>query len=219
MLFYLQCTGSNKISSYLPSIPAGGFKLLINNDAKTTSSSKVTLSLTAGSNTKNMAISNFPDFKDAGQEPYQATKTWNICQGRTTCPSGQYTVYTKFYTQYGQPSQTVQTTITYNGTGTGTKTSTTTQTQTINQPVSQSTGAFTQSLRYGLKNNDVVLLQDTLKNLGFFPQSVKSSGKFGLITLKAVEDFQVQYNIAKPGDIGYGYVGPKTRQKLNQLNQ
>ena len=40
---------------------------------------------------------------------------------------------------------------------------------------------------------------------------------FGALTLKAVQKFQVKYGIAKPGDPGYGYVGPKTRAKLNEL--
>jgi peptidoglycan hydrolase-like protein with peptidoglycan-binding domain len=61
------------------------------------------------------------------------------------------------------------------------------------------------------------LLQDTLKKLGFFPQSIASNSNFGPATLKAVKAFQVYYNIAKLGDTGYGIVGPKTRQLLNQL--
>ena len=40
---------------------------------------------------------------------------------------------------------------------------------------------------------------------------------FGSLTEKAVQKFQTKYNIAKSGDSGYGYVGPKTRAKLNEL--
>jgi peptidoglycan hydrolase-like protein with peptidoglycan-binding domain len=76
---------------------------------------------------------------------------------------------------------------------------------------------FAQPLGYGSNNQQVVLLQNTLKNLGFFPKSIGSNGNFGPITLKAVQDFQVYYNIAQSGVAGYGQVGPKTRQELNQL--
>lgn len=37
---------------------------------------------------------------------------------------------------------------------------------------------------------------------------------FGNLTMLAVEKFQVKYGIAKAGDPGYGFVGPKTRAKL-----
>lgn len=37
---------------------------------------------------------------------------------------------------------------------------------------------------------------------------------FGSLTESAVQRFQVKYGIAAPGDSGYGWVGPKTRAKL-----
>ena len=76
---------------------------------------------------------------------------------------------------------------------------------------------FTQALAVGSSGSQVILLQDTLKKLGFLSKSIVSNGYFGPATLKAVQDFQVYYNIAKLGVVGYGQVGPKTRQKLNQL--
>jgi len=90
------------------------------------------------------------------------------------------------------------------------------QVQPGNQP-SNVSNVFTQPLSFGSNGPQVTLLQDTLKKLGFFPQSVASNGNFGPTTLKAVQDFQIYYNIAKPGDVGYGQVGPNTRRKLNQL--
>ncbi|MDP2741204.1 MAG: hypothetical protein Q8O66_00755 [bacterium] len=111
--------GLPPVAYQAPISPIGGFKILINPsspagssglsaNAGTTNSPTVTLSLTAGTDIKNMAISNFSDFRDASQESYQPTKQWDLCQQRTTCPAGQYTVYAKFYTQYGQVSETVQ---------------------------------------------------------------------------------------------------------------
>jgi len=88
------------------------------------------------------------------------------------------------------------------------------------QPNSQQSNVsnvFTQLLVYGSNGGQVVLLQDTLKKLGFFPQSIKSNGNFGPATLKAVQAFQIYYKITKPGIIGYGQVGPNTRRVLNQL--
>jgi peptidoglycan hydrolase-like protein with peptidoglycan-binding domain len=41
---------------------------------------------------------------------------------------------------------------------------------------------------------------------------------FGALTEKAIQRFQVKYGIAGPGDAGYGYVGLKTRTKLNELS-
>jgi hypothetical protein len=76
---------------------------------------------------------------------------------------------------------------------------------------------FTMALQYGSRNDQVVLLQDLLKRLGLFPAETVSNGKFGPATLKAVQTFQVEYNIAAPGAPGYGYVGPKTRVILNEL--
>lgn len=40
---------------------------------------------------------------------------------------------------------------------------------------------------------------------------------FGRLTEAAVKKFQEKYGIAKAGDAGYGYVGPKTRAKLEEV--
>jgi len=47
------------------------------------------------------------------------------------------------------------------------------------------------------------------------------TGYFGPLTEKAVQRFQLKYKIVNSktpeSDPGYGYVGPKTRGKLNEL--
>ena len=78
---------------------------------------------------------------------------------------------------------------------------------------------FTINLSFGSKNNQVLLLQNFLKKLGFLATSAKSDGNFGSVTRKGVQRFQVTYKIAKNGNAGYGRVGPVTRKKLNALNQ
>jgi peptidoglycan hydrolase-like protein with peptidoglycan-binding domain len=72
---------------------------------------------------------------------------------------------------------------------------------------------------------DIKTLQIFLNTHGF-PVDGTGSGSsghetsfFGAATLKAVEAFQVHYNIADPDDAGYGLVGPNTRRVLNQMNQ
>jgi hypothetical protein len=101
-----------------PQEPAGGFKLYINNGVPTTISPEVRLSLVAGADVKRMAISNLPDLSDAGQFDFVNTKTWNLCSRNngqtviTSCSSGTYMVYVRFYTQTGQPSKIISATIT-----------------------------------------------------------------------------------------------------------
>ena len=68
-----------------------------------------------------------------------------------------------------------------------------------------------------MKHGDVVFLQDVLKYGGLFPFNTQSTGYFGAITKVAVQKFQDKYDIAHLGNAGYGRVGPKTREKLNQL--
>jgi len=70
-------------------------------------------------------------------------------------------------------------------------------------------GRFTANLRQGAKGADVKRLQQLL--------GVESSGNFGPLTRKAVEDFQVKYGIAKKGQLGFGELGPKTRAKIGSI--
>ena len=97
-----------------PKSPKGDFRILINNEAEYTNSPKVILNLFGGSDTKRMAISNFSDFQDTGQELYATTKEWNLCKGRTVCQEGgEYNVYAKFYTSWGKSSEIVSDSIIY----------------------------------------------------------------------------------------------------------
>lgn len=45
----------------------------------------------------------------------------------------------------------------------------------------------------------------------------QETDRFGDLTLKAVQKFQIKYSITTPGGAGYGSVGPKTRTKLQEL--
>ena len=107
--FTLVCGGALPAEAFAsPTPPAGGFKVLINHGETTTNSREVNLTLIGGSNTQKMAISNYADFREAVQIPYQKEYHWRLL------PSlGIKTVYVKFYTQYGQSSKVISDTINY----------------------------------------------------------------------------------------------------------
>lgn len=69
---------------------------------------------------------------------------------------------------------------------------------------------LTKTLRFGMTDTEVRILQDMLKVKGLFPVNT-SSNYFGSITLKGVKDFQ-----SKNGLLADGIVGPVTRSLLNQ---
>ncbi|MDD4803817.1 MAG: peptidoglycan-binding domain-containing protein [Candidatus Pacebacteria bacterium] len=70
---------------------------------------------------------------------------------------------------------------------------------------------FSKRLWIGLEGEEVRELQMKLSKLGFFNTEV--TGFFGLITQKAVSDFQKYHNI----EPSLGFVGPLTRNILNKL--
>lgn len=73
---------------------------------------------------------------------------------------------------------------------------------------------FNNNLYYGMTDHpEVKKLQECLAYLKYFPSDVDWTGNFFGITLKAVKDFQTAYGI-KPV---YGYCGPLTRAKLNEI--
>lgn len=77
---------------------------------------------------------------------------------------------------------------------------------------------FTRELEFSATvqyDTDVKALQDILKYEGLFPTNVESTGYFGAVTQRAVEQYQMRYGIAAPGSAGYGRVGPRTMAHLN----
>lgn len=79
---------------------------------------------------------------------------------------------------------------------------------------------FTKDLLYSMMNYDVIRLQDCLKWLGYFSKSVDSTGYYGVLTSKAVLQFQLDYKVDTPEELNKlegHYVGPKTRKALNNL--
>ncbi len=90
--------------------------------------------------------------------------------------------------------------------------------QLAQQPADSSLGFnFAKPLSFGMTNNDVRNLQTAFKtDPSVYPEGLVT-GYFGPATQRAVKKFQEKYGIASAGQPGYGNVGPKTREKLNEL--
>ncbi len=85
-------------------------------------------------------------------------------------------------------------------------------------------GTVDRLLKKGMTNPGVKVLQQILNSDPDTQIATSGTGApgnestfFGPGTLKAIQKFQVKHGLAKPGDDGYGNVGPKTRAKLNEI--
>ncbi|MEK7169930.1 MAG: YCF48-related protein [Patescibacteria group bacterium] len=75
------------------------------------------------------------------------------------------------------------------------------------------TVTLSRTLKKGSRGEDVKKLQGLLAAVGLFSKA-DIADVFGPKTVKAVGKFQEKYELASPGDGGYGQAGPKTRAKL-----
>lgn len=85
-------------------------------------------------------------------------------------------------------------------------------------PVASAEPSLNRTLKKGANGADVKLLQELLASVGVFSKE-DVSDIFGPLTAKAVGKFQEQYELASPGDVGYGQAGPKTRAKLIEASK
>jgi peptidoglycan hydrolase-like protein with peptidoglycan-binding domain/lysophospholipase L1-like esterase len=72
--------------------------------------------------------------------------------------------------------------------------------------------SISRPLYFGVSGKDVAMLQNFLKDLGYF-KHYTITNYFGFVTKKAVVDFQKKYGIDP-----IGIVGPKTRAKITELS-
>lgn len=78
-------------------------------------------------------------------------------------------------------------------------------------------GKITQGWAFGQNSEEIKIIQRILaKDAAIYPEG-KITGYFGPATQAAVRKFQEKYGLAKPGDAGYGIVGPATRAKMNAM--
>lgn len=80
------------------------------------------------------------------------------------------------------------------------------------------TAVLNRTLKKGSRGEDVKKLQGLLAAVGLFSKS-DIADMYGSMTTKAVGKFQEKYELASPGDAGYGQAGPKTRAKLIEAAQ
>jgi len=71
---------------------------------------------------------------------------------------------------------------------------------------------LTQTLRFGMTNDEVAVLQTMLRSAGLFPNNQQIARYFGAITDRAIKQFQTKHNLLPDG-----IVGAKTREVLNKL--
>ena len=101
-----------------------------------------------------------------------------------------------------------------NSSGSGSSSSSGSSTTAV---ISKPTAFLTQSLKYGMTGNEVIILQNFLISNNYL-SSTSSLGTFGPKTKMAVQKFQCANNIVCYGTeitSGYGLVGPKTLAIIN----
>ncbi|MBI4137987.1 MAG: peptidoglycan-binding protein, partial [Candidatus Wildermuthbacteria bacterium] len=218
-----------------PSIPAAGFS--IQTDAVTQNRMAV-LHLEGGSDAVNMSIDSSPDFAKAGQQAYQKSVSYDLCQGAAECLPGAYTVYARFYTSFGQPSSAVFARVVLEdatlagishvsqeeGSGFAALLA---RIQEITVKIEElraqlraleSSRVLNRTLVQGMEGEAVRILQEALAEYPeIYPEGM-ITGYFGPLTRQAVQRFQLAHGIvASAQDSGYGIAGPKTRAVLNSL--
>lgn len=75
----------------------------------------------------------------------------------------------------------------------------------------EETPKLTKTLKFGMTDTEVKLLQEILKAKGFFPSNINTTEYFGNVTKKSTISFQKANNL-----VGDGIVGPITRELLNK---
>ena len=83
---------------------------------------------------------------------------------------------------------------------------------------------FTRALTLGATGSDALELQKVLNSDVDTQVAAKGPGaagqetkKVGPATLQAIKKFQIKYKIVKKGQVGFGVLGPKTRERLNDI--
>ncbi len=211
--------------------PVGGFLVYDNQDGKVTRTREVIMNFNVSNDVRKVAISLTGDYTDSIVQEYQPEIKIDLCSKfagfiqASACPDGDYTVHAKFYTIWGTPSGTFSHVITLKANEAARakimvpQTAIKTEMKIVAGVSKISAGAISQNLRYGSKGAQVIMLQNNLKKIGYFPESIVVNGNYGPTTRDAVKKFQCEkMNICSGSESnGYGLIGPKTREALSKI--
>lgn len=241
-----RCTTSSTGAGVYDLTPPTNTSILINAGEAETTSRSVTLTLGA-TDAAAMQISNYPDFSGGVWEVFSPTKLWNLIPGdglktvyarfrdlninvssavsdiitligQTAAPTPPSPTPTPIVLPSSPPSAPLPTIAELQA-----------QIKALIEAIKLlqagesgqiPKGILTKGLTIGSKGNEVTVLQNFLRAQGkdIYPGALVT-GYFGPATRRAVQRFQIKFGLAKSGDRGYGYVGPKTRAMINELNK
>lgn len=195
--------------------------VVINEGAENVTTIEVALTLSVSANATQMMISNRSDFEGASWEIFSPIKFWTLTTG-----SGVKTVYVQFRDDYNNVSDVAADSINLVEIGGGMPESETTSTQETT--ILTTAFVFTRDLYFGIRGDDVKVLQEFLNKLNFklaedgFGSLGNETNFFGSLTKAAVKKFQEAHfeEILAPLKLsqGTGYFGPMTRKFINSLN-
>jgi hypothetical protein len=199
-------------------------QIIINNNDENTESQKVKITLNYSSFSPKIngyALSNDPKFAFASIdkiENYEKNgRVWDLCSGKNnSCPAGPYTVYIKFYTQWGRTSDVFQDTINLI-----TKKEETSPKTEIDSSECKVPKYLTNPIIFGTDNNpeDVKLLEIFLNTYEGYNLPV--DGIYSEEDRDAVIKWQEKYadEILKPWGLtrGTGYVYNTSLKKIKQI--
>ena len=269
-------SGGGGIAMYLLNpieTPEYGFQTYVNGESDLVGAREVTLSFNVGEDITKVAISNKEDMSDASIQPYQEEIAWDLCSEsdglikEAECPEGQYSVFVKFYNDYGNSSGIIMSNTVLDRGAVGSELTEDTITNIIQyfdnllkyfthndknyyiisdgllternffseeyeeeitlteEEIEEEIIAdleteeervvykFNRYLYHGSEGQEVKNLQSLLKDLGYFIFH-KITGYYGLITTKAVSEFQRDNDLP-----GVGVVGPLTRKLLEEVQK
>ncbi|OHA83365.1 MAG: hypothetical protein A2937_03500 [Candidatus Yonathbacteria bacterium RIFCSPLOWO2_01_FULL_47_33b] len=177
------------------------------NTASATSGSTSTGNTSSGSIQQTTSATNTSGVGTSGVIPQTSTPSVSTSNNQSKA--------TQVYSGGGAPSPVNPMTYGYSGGG-----SVGVSSPSVNTQVGQRSAVlFEKPLYLGLKDQEVVRLQQVLISKGYLP-SGNDSGYFGALTHESVKRFQCDQKIVcggNPSDTGYGLVGSSTRSKLNEI--
>lgn len=164
--------------------PAEGFKIQLNDGAKTTNNRLLRVTLDGGLATT-MSLSNTPAFINAQVEMYARTASWMVPEG-----DGVKTVYVRFYNGCGVASTVVSASIELSTGTVVTKDDEDVKEdgQVLGEQVTL-VDELIARLQYGRRDADVIKLQTELVRLGYMPRNWRATNFYGTVTLAGVNRY------------------------------